>query len=114
MPARLQVPPAYGCPAGETSGIAGEDAFLKAWVPKILASAAYRANGVLIIALTGANGKARADTGALVLSRWTPRHKRISTPYDAYSLLHSIEDMLDLTPLAKATAAPAFAKLVLR
>ncbi len=114
VPSRLQAPGAYGCPAGETSGMAGEDAFLKTWVPQILASPAYRANGVLVIAFTGANGTPKSDTGALVLSRWTPKHKRITTSYNAYSLLHSIEDMLALAPLANAAGAPAFAQLVLR
>jgi phosphatidylinositol-3-phosphatase len=113
VPSRLQAPAAYGCSAGETSGIAAEDAFLKTWVPQILASAAYRANGVLVIAFTGAGGKSKAATGALVLSRWTPKHKRIVTSYSAYSLLHSVEDMLALQPLAKAAGAPAFAQLVL-
>jgi hypothetical protein len=113
LPARLIAPAAYGCPAGESSGMAAENAFLSTWVPKILASAAYRANGVLVIAFTGAGGRETADTGALVLSRWTPKAKRITTSYDAYSLLHSIEDMLDLAPLARAAGAPAFATLVL-
>jgi hypothetical protein len=69
---------------------------------------------VLIIAFTGAGARSGADTGALVLSRWTPRGRRIATAYSAYSLLHSIEDMLDLAPLARATGAPAFAERVLR
>jgi hypothetical protein len=114
VPARLIAPAAYGCPSGDPSGLAAEDAFLAAWVPRILGSAAYRDDGVLIIAFTGAGGRARADTGALVLSRWTPRGKRISTSYGAYSLLRSIEDMLDLAPLANAATAPSFARLVLR
>jgi hypothetical protein len=113
-PARLIPPAAYGCPAGETSGIAGENAFLKTWVPKILASVAYRKNGVLVIAFTGAGGAAHAKTGALIVSRWTPRGKKIATAYTAYSLLHSVEDMLDLATLARSAGAPAFAKLVLR
>jgi hypothetical protein len=106
-------PPAVGCPAGQQSGIAAEDAFLKSWVPKILASAAYRANGVLVIAFTGDGGHKSARTGALVLSHWTPRGHKLSGSYTPYSLLHSLEDMLDYQPLAHAATAPAFAKAVL-
>ena len=35
-------PAAYGCPAGQPSGLAAEDAFLKQWVPRITSSPAYR------------------------------------------------------------------------
>jgi phosphatidylinositol-3-phosphatase len=37
------------CPGGVAGGLAGEDAFLKIWVPRILASVAYRQNGALMI-----------------------------------------------------------------
>jgi hypothetical protein len=112
-PARLIAPAAYGCPRGQPAGLGAEGAFLETWVPRILDSAAYRADGVLVIAFTGAGGAPHADTGALVISRWTPRGRRLTASYDAYSLLHSIEDMLDLAPLANAARAPAFATLVL-
>jgi hypothetical protein len=85
-------------------------------VPKILASPAYRDNGVLVIALAGAGvkrpGKA-TPTGALVISRWTHHHRTIATKYQPYSLLHSVEDMLGATPLAHAKQAPSFAAAVL-
>ena len=37
------------CPGRAPGGLAGEDAFLKTWVPQILASPAYRHDGVLMI-----------------------------------------------------------------
>ncbi len=105
---------AYGCPAGAQSGIAAEDAFLKQWVPAITGSAAYRKNGVLVIAFAGsASSPHPVRTGALVLSRYKAKHKQIDRAYDPYSLLRSLEDMLDQTPLAHAARASAFAKAAL-
>jgi hypothetical protein len=40
------------CPDGTLAGLAGEDAFLKHWVPKITGSAAYKQDGALIIVFT--------------------------------------------------------------
>ena len=37
------------CPAGAPDGAAAADAFLAAWVPKILASPAYKKDGLLIV-----------------------------------------------------------------
>jgi phosphatidylinositol-3-phosphatase len=106
--------PAYGCPSGEPSGLAAEDAFLKTWVPKITGSAAYRQDGVLVIAFAGSRSTGHpVTTGALVLSRWTPAHRRIATAYGPYALLRSAEDMLNDTPLAHAAKVAAFAKEVL-
>jgi hypothetical protein len=104
------------CPSGQPLGIAGENAFLKQWVPRILASAAYRANGVLVIDFAGAGVKRPAKatpTGALVLSRWTHHHRTITRKYQPYSLLRSVEEMLGATPLAHAKQAPSFATAVL-
>jgi hypothetical protein len=107
-------PAGYGCAAGQPSGIAAEDAYLKTWVPKILASSAYRHNGVLVIAFTGTKSVGHpVRTGALVISRYTARKKPISKAYDPYSLLRSIEDMLGDDALARAAGAASFAKRVL-
>ena len=37
------------CKSGEPGGLASADAFLRVWVPRILASAAYREDGILLI-----------------------------------------------------------------
>jgi hypothetical protein len=104
------------CAPGDASGITAENDFLTAWVPQILASKAYAANGVLVITFAGVtppHGHTPFATGALVISRWTGKGKRITTAYDPYSMLHSLEDMLDLQPLGRAAGAPAFARRVL-
>jgi hypothetical protein len=105
-----------GCPAGQPVGIAGENAFLKLWVPRILASAAYRDNGVLIIALSGdplTPARHVGRVGALVLSRYAHKATTIATAYQPYSLLRSVEAMLGYTVLARAKSAPSFAEAVL-
>ncbi len=107
-------PSTYGCPAGQPDGIAAEDAFLKAWVPVIMRSPAYRRNGVLVIAFAGSKPVGHpVTTGALVLSRYRSGRRRIASPYDPYALLHSMEAMLDDTPLAHAARAPSFAHAAL-
>ncbi|MGZ4244297.1 MAG: hypothetical protein ACXVSE_08405 [Solirubrobacteraceae bacterium] len=108
--------PAAGCPADQPVGIAAEDALLKQWVPRILASPAYRADGVLIVAFTGdasTNPGHATRTGALVLSRYARRHRTIATAYGPYSLLRSAEDMLSFSALAHAKSARSFASDVL-
>jgi phosphatidylinositol-3-phosphatase len=117
------------CPDGTPAGLAGEDAFLKTWVPRILQSAAYRKNGVLIIAFAhaaapnptaGATGATGATdpagltrTGALVISRYAQRDRTVSKAYNPYSLLRSVEDMLGLELLAHAKHAKSFVSAAL-
>lgn len=103
------------CPGGTPGGLSSEDAFLRQWVPQILASAAYKSAGVLIVAFTApatpANRTAR--TGALVLSRYATAGHTIATRYDPYSLLRSIESLLGYKPLAHAGSASSFAAAAL-
>ena len=105
-----------GCPADQPVGIAAEDAFLKQWVPRILASPAYRDDGVLVIAFAGDAAKNPGHavrTGALVISRYARRRRTVATSYGPYSLLRSVEDMLGYAALAHAKSAPSFASQVL-
>jgi hypothetical protein len=51
-------------------------------------------------------------TGALVLSRYSARGATISSAFDPYSILRSIEDLLGYTPLVHAATAKSFAHLV--
>lgn len=102
------------CPAGATEGAAGADAFLAAWVPKILASPAYKADGVLIVTFSSVNPPA-ADapaptgdplrTGALLLSPFVTPGGTDSAAYNPYSLLRSSEELFALSPLGLAAAA---------
>ena len=104
------------CSDGAPAGLAGEDAFLKTWVPAILRSPGYRHGGVLVIAFAhsaGLPGRGATATGALVISRHTPRHRTLAKAYDAYSLLRTVEDMLGYQPLARAKTAVSFAAQVL-
>ncbi len=109
-------PAATTCPASEPVAISAEDAFLRLWVPRILASPAYKSRGMLVIAFTGAGaaqGNGPVRTGALVLSHGGPTHKTVKTSYGPYSLLRSVEDALAYQPLGHAKGAPSFASRVL-
>ena len=101
---------AQTCSDGSPAGLAGEDAFLHQWVPVIQRSAAYRKDGVIVIvfALSGGSGGASAPMGALVLSRWAPAGKVISTVYNPYSILRGTGDLLGLAPLVNAKTAKSF------
>jgi hypothetical protein len=110
------------CPAGGPAGLRGEDAFLRRWVPKILRSAAYKRDGLLIIAFAASSSASPGavpstdsptPTGALILSPHTPHGKTISATYNAYSLLRSVEDLLGYKPLARAKSAKSFVSDVL-
>jgi len=102
------------CPAGATEGAANADAFLSTWVPKILASPAYKADGVLIITFSSINPPAPdapapagdpLRTGALLLSPFVTPGGTDSAAYDPYSLLRASEEFFALNPLGLAAAA---------
>lgn len=132
---------ALDCGPSQPSGLAGEDAFLRQWVPRILSSAAYRQSGVLMIvfgagkapvtaatpaspsqtsaspspsttpAIAAASAPSRA--GALILSPFTHRGKTISRPYDPYSMLRATEQLLGYPWLVNASHAKSFVKQAL-
>jgi hypothetical protein len=104
------------CAPGAVEGAAAADAFLSTWVPKILASAAYKADGALIVAFSAVNpaspgGPAPTGdglrTGALVVSPFAQPGATDSAAYDTYSLLRSSEDLLGLEPLGLAAGSKA-------
>jgi len=114
------------CVDGRPGGLASVDAWLRVWVPRILNSPAYQADGELIITadesdspqsdataccgegpgpntpLPGIAGLGGGRIGALVLSRWTAPNTWSTTPYNHYSLLASIEDVFRLPHLGYA------------
>jgi hypothetical protein len=100
------------CAPGAVEGAAAADAFLSAWVPKILASPAYRTGGLLVIAFSAVNPPSTGTpasgealrTGALLLSPFVTPGGTDSTAYDPYSLLRSSEELLGLEPLGLAGA----------
>lgn len=105
------------CVDGQPGGLASADAWLRATVPTILASPAFKKDGVLIITfdesdgpqsdasaccgegpgpnspLPGITGMGGGRVGALVLSPFVRPDSLSSTPYNHYSLLASIEDL---------------------
>jgi hypothetical protein len=102
------------CTPGAVEGAAAADAFLSTWVPKILASPAYKVDGALVIAFSAVNpansgGPAPTGeglrTGALVISPFARPGGTDSAAYDTYSLLRSSEDLLGLEPLGLAAGA---------
>lgn len=102
-----------------TPGAVAADAFLAEWVPKILASPAYRKAGLLVVTFGGSRPPAadapagfdRRRTGTLLVSPWTAAATTDATKADPYALLRTVEDLFGLSHLAKAGAAgvPSFA-----
>ncbi len=102
------------CPAGAPEGAASADAFLSAWVPKILASPAYKADGLLIVTFSSTNPPVAGApapsgdplrTGALLVSPFATPNGTDSGAYNPYSLLRSSEELFALKPLGVAAGA---------
>jgi phosphatidylinositol-3-phosphatase len=112
------------CPEGAPDGAVAADAFLAKVVPEILASPAYKADGLVIVSFGAADpapptdpGTAPEDprkVGALLLSPLLAPGGTDGAQYNPYSLLRSVEDLFALEPLGKAggakvhSFAPAF------
>jgi hypothetical protein len=115
------------CASGQKGGLPQVDAFLKTWVPRILASPAFRRNGMLVItadesdspaadssaccgelpgpntATPGLTGPGGGRVGALVISQWSKKGSWSTTPYNHYSLLASIEEAFRLPRIGMAS-----------
>jgi len=124
------------CVNGEAGGLTSADAFLRTWVPRILASPAYRQDGLLVVTfdesdspqsdatasggempgpnspLPGIVGPGGGRVGAVVLSRHTTPGTTSTVGYNHYSLLASIEDAFRLPHLgfAAQTGLPRFGR----
>ncbi|HEX5438846.1 MAG TPA: alkaline phosphatase family protein, partial [Gemmatimonadaceae bacterium] len=118
------------CVDGEPGGLVSADRFLRRWVPRILQSPAFRADGLLIVTFDeasssdataccneqpGPNSKAPGGTGpgggrigAVLVSPFITPGTRSTTPYNHYSMLRSIEDIFSLPYLGYA-APPGLA-----
>ncbi len=109
------------CAAGTPEGAAAADAFLSTWVPKILASPAYKKDGLLIVSFGAVNPPAAGATapanplrtGALLVSPFVTPGATDAVAYNPYSLLRSSEELFGLNLLEGAggkkvkTFAPA-------
>jgi hypothetical protein len=120
--------PCMNQPSG-ASALADMDTFLQSWVPLITKSPAYRRAGLLAIifdeagtsdtsaccneqpgpnsALPGITGMGGGRTGAVLLSPFIRPGTVTDTPYNHYSLLASLEDLLGLHRLGEAATVPA-------
>jgi phosphatidylinositol-3-phosphatase len=125
------------CANGRTGGLAQVDRFLKVWAPRILASPAFKKNGMLIITAdesdspagdssaccgetSGPNvlagtgpgivGPGGGKVGALVISHFTRPNTWSTTPYNHYSLLASLAELYRLPKIgmAKVNGLPVF------
>jgi hypothetical protein len=118
------------CNNGKIGGLATADVWLRQWVPKILASPAFKADGLLVITLDeteigtapaevsscchtppspnspspGFAGPGGGNVGALILSPFTKPGTTNPTPYNHYALLCSIENVFGLSHLGFAGA----------
>ncbi len=103
------------CPPGAVEGATAADAFLAKWVPQILASPAYKEDGLLIVTFAAANpvtaetAPAPADdplhVGALLVSRFVTPESTDATSLDPYSLLRTTEDLFSLNRFGLANGA---------
>jgi phosphatidylinositol-3-phosphatase len=116
--------------ASQRGGYGGIDDFLSTWVPRIQASPAYQDDGALIITFdeseSGAEGCCVEDapntpnaggqtpgpgggrTGTVVLSKYVAPGTTTATPYNHYSLLRTIENLLGVPPLGYAARSTPF------
>ncbi|OLB23594.1 MAG: hypothetical protein AUH17_06340 [Actinobacteria bacterium 13_2_20CM_68_14] len=79
-------------------GIATGDAWLKSWVPKIIASPAYQAGQLaLFITWDENDGSAGNKVPAIVASPYTPAGTTSATSFTHYSLLRTTEELLGTT-----------------
>jgi phosphatidylinositol-3-phosphatase len=114
------------CVDGKPGGLVSADLWLTTEVPKILASPAYKADGMLIItfdeaeitdgsacchtppdpnsATPGLSGPGGGRIGTLVISSRVQAGTTDATPYNHYALLCSIEDVFGLAHLGFAGA----------
>jgi len=123
------------CVDGRPGGLVTANRWLRRWVPRILASPAYKKNGLLIVTfdeagsssangataccgegpgpnspLPGIIGLGGGRVGAVLVSRFITPGSSNSRPYNHYSLLRTIENMFGLAPLGYAKNARGFGR----
>jgi hypothetical protein len=104
------------CPEGAPDGAAAADAYLAKVVPEILASPAYKRDGLLIVTFGAADPAPPTDpaaappanplkVGALLASPLAAPGSTDAAHYNPYSLLRSTEELFGLEPLGAAAGA---------
>jgi hypothetical protein len=118
------------CVDGRPGGLVSADAWLATWVPKIEASPAFQADGLLVVTFDEADspqsdataccgegpgpnspapgivGMGGGRVGAVLVSRYIKANSLNDTPYNHYGLLASIEDLFGLGHLGYAGTVP--------
>ncbi len=102
------------CVEGTSEGAAAADAWLSTWVPKILKSPAYKADGLLLVTFGAVNPVPNPDptqpptpptsleTGTLLLSPFVTPGSTDAARYDPYTLLATFDDLFGLNRLGEA------------
>jgi hypothetical protein len=94
------------CAPGAPAGLGPADSFLKTVVPQILATAAYRKEGLIAIvpdsAPSAAAGAAAKPVGALLISPFVHSGARVPGPLNDFSLLKSLTRLFGVLPLGHA------------
>jgi len=112
------------CKNGEPGSLESADAFLSQWVPRIINSPAFQADGLLIVTFDealsidatacchepsgpntekpGVNGPGGGRIGAVLLSPFIKPGTVSTVAYNHYSMLRSVEDMFGLGHLGFA------------
>lgn len=119
------------CVDGRPGGLVSSDQFLRTWIPRILNSPAYRADGLIVVTFDeadsggatdsaaccgevgmrgarfppGMNGPGGGRVGAVLISPFIDGGTVSATPYNHYSLLRSIEDIFRLPHIGLAGGA---------
>ena len=115
----------HPCVDGQPGGLVSADAFLGEWVPKILASKAFKKDGLLVVTFDeseigadssdccgptptpnveqpGIQGPGGGRVGAVIVSPFVKPGTTSDTPYNHYALLCSMEDAFGLSHLGLA------------
>jgi hypothetical protein len=112
------------CKNGEPGSLESANAFLQHWIPIIMSSPAYKADGLIIITFDealsinasaccneppgpntpkpGVNGPGGGRTGAVLLSKFIAPGTVSDVPYNHYSMLRSVENIFELPYLGYA------------
>jgi phospholipase C len=120
------------CVDGKPGGLVSADAWLQTWVPRIMASPAFQADGLLVVTfdesdgpqsdasaccgegpgpnspLPGLTGLGGGRVGAVVLSRQVRPGTVSANPYNHYSVLATIEQIFGVGRLGYAAKATSF------
>ena len=124
------------CVDGRAGGLAQVDTWMRTWIPRILASPAFRKDGMLVITADESDGPASDSTaccgegatpnvaqpgmtgpgggriGALVISRWSRPGSSRTVPYNHYGLLATLEQTFGVGRIgyARLSAVHPFGK----